>query len=556
MSGEVVLSAALRQNLLSLQRTQSNIDKVQNVLATGLKVASALDGPQAFFASQTLTNRANDLSRLLDGMGQSIQSIKQANTGVTSLSALIDQAESLATEAQGALANASGSATIVGNKVFKTSTEILAASNLAGNLTFTATDKDGDALTLTGATVAIANGDTIEQMIANINAIRDDEDNQVIQASLDANGFLKVSSVTGGEMRMTFANRNQAISLGFGDISTSEIIAGASNATPTHSVTVSSSPVLSSTAMYKGAGQIADRSSLLTAVTNSTNTALVSATNNANNRFLVGVNGTTYSIGTAVDTMTIQGLIDGINNHATLGTMINASFNDATGQIQIAAKSAEVTTFQIGAQNGAANGVTAMNLGFGTPGGVAIPGAGATNVSYENIAFGEGAGQLAQLQKDFNDVRNQIDELVRDSSYRGTNLLMGDTLTTYFNENRTSSMAVNGRRLDTSEQGLKIGEALFSSAQAVADSLTAVRNAKSVVRDFGSLLSNGLSVIQTREDFTKSTIENLEEGSDKLTLADQNEEGAKLLSLQTRQQLGVTALSLAAQSQQSVLRLF
>lgn len=555
MTGEVVLSAALRSNLLSLQRTQSNIDKVQNVLATGLKVASALDNPQSFFASQALKNRSSDLSRLLDGMGQSIQSIKQADQGVTSLSKLIDQAESLATEAQGALANASGSATITGNKVFKASAEIKSAMNIDGNITFEATDKNGEALTLTGATVAIATGETIEQMVANINAIRDDEDNQVIQASLDNDGYLKISSVNGGEIRMEFADRDQAIGLGFGNISTSEIINAASNATPTHSVTISSSPVLSSTALYKEAGKLADRSTLLTAVTNDENTSLVGVGNNANNRYTVGVNGTTYNIGTAAQGMTIQGLIDGINNHSTLGTMITASFDDATGEIKIAAKSAEVTTFQFGGTSGADNGFTALNLGFGTPGGVAAP-AGASAVSYENIAFGEGAGQLAQLQKDFNDVRTQIDELVRDSGYRGTNLLMGDTLTTYFNENRTSSMAVNGRKLDTSEQGLNIGEALFSSSQAVADSLNAVRNAKSVVRDFGSLLSNGLSVIQTREDFTKSTIDNLEAGSDKLTLADQNEEGAKLLALQTRQQLGVTALSLAAQAQQSVLRLF
>lgn len=552
MSGEVVLSSALRQNLLSLQRTQSNIDKVQNVLATGLKVSSALDGPQAFFASQTLTNRANDLTRLLDSMGQSIQSIKQANQGVTSLSALIDQAESLATEAQGALANNTGTASITGNKVFKASTEIKAAMNLDGALTLTAADKNGDAVVYANVgdnAITIANGETVEQVIANINAVRDENDAQVFSASLDNDGYLKISSLTGGEMRMTFADRDQAIGLGFGNVSTKEIIDAATTVAGTNSITVAATPTLSSTAMYKEAGKLADRSTLLSAVTNDENTALVTVSNAATNRFSVGVNGTTYDIGGAADAMTIQGLIDGINNHSTLGTMVSASFNDATGEIQIAAKSAEATTFQFGG-----TGVMTVNLGFGTPGGVGA--STGTNISYENIAFGQGAGQLAQLQKDFNDVRTQIDQLVKDSGYRGTNLLMGDTLTTYFNEDRTSSMAVNGRKLDTSEQGLNITEGLFTSAQAVADSLAAVRSAKSTVRDFGSLLSNGLSVIQTREDFTRSTIQNLEEGSDRLTLADQNEEGAKLLSLQTRQQLGVTALSLAAQSQQSVLRLF
>jgi hypothetical protein len=34
MISEIVLSAALRNNLLSLQKTQSSIDKVQQVLST------------------------------------------------------------------------------------------------------------------------------------------------------------------------------------------------------------------------------------------------------------------------------------------------------------------------------------------------------------------------------------------------------------------------------------------------------------------------------------------------------------------------------------------
>ena len=63
MTGEVVLSAALRSNLLSLQRTQTSIDKVQNVLSTGLKVSSALDNPQNFFASQSLKNRSHKTGR-------------------------------------------------------------------------------------------------------------------------------------------------------------------------------------------------------------------------------------------------------------------------------------------------------------------------------------------------------------------------------------------------------------------------------------------------------------------------------------------------------------
>ena len=48
----------------------------------------------------------------------------------------------------------------------------------------------------------------------------------------------------------------------------------------------------------------------------------------------------------------------------------------------------------------------------------------------------------------------------------------------------------------------------------------------------------------------------LEEGADKLTLADMNEESANILALQTRQNLATNALSLASQANQAILKLF
>ena len=51
-------------------------------------------------------------------------------------------------------------------------------------------------------------------------------------------------------------------------------------------------------------------------------------------------------------------------------------------------------------------------------------------------------------------------------------------------------------------------------------------------------------------------IDILEEGADKLTLADMNEASAEYLVLQTRQQLAVNSLSLASQSSGSILGLF
>ena len=96
---DVALTSAMRSNLLTLQSTQSGIDKVQGILATGRKVNSALDNPSSFFAAQSLNNRASDLGRLLDSMGQNISTIKQADKGVSSLTKLLDQADAIANQA-------------------------------------------------------------------------------------------------------------------------------------------------------------------------------------------------------------------------------------------------------------------------------------------------------------------------------------------------------------------------------------------------------------------------------------------------------------------------
>jgi flagellin len=99
MSKEVTLTAALRTNLLSLQGTQRLLDSTQLRLATGKKVNGALDNANAFFASQSLTNRANDLSRLLDGIGQGIQVLKAADEGIKTQTAFLEQMQAVAQEA-------------------------------------------------------------------------------------------------------------------------------------------------------------------------------------------------------------------------------------------------------------------------------------------------------------------------------------------------------------------------------------------------------------------------------------------------------------------------
>ena len=148
MTSDVVLTAALRNNLLSLQNTQSVIDIAQNRLSTGRKVNSALDNPQSFFASQALNNRAADLTRLLDTIGQSIQVIKAADNGVTALTKLVQQADSIAQSARDALASGQVEAKAVGERNLSAINNVAAVSGIQNGdtLVLSLTDSNGNAI--------------------------------------------------------------------------------------------------------------------------------------------------------------------------------------------------------------------------------------------------------------------------------------------------------------------------------------------------------------------------------------------------------------------------
>ncbi len=101
MADKVTLTAAVRTNLLTLQRTADLIGRTQTRLATGLEVNSALDDASAFFSSRALSNRANDLNVLKSDIDQAVSSITAAINGIDGITELVEQAKGLANSAKG-----------------------------------------------------------------------------------------------------------------------------------------------------------------------------------------------------------------------------------------------------------------------------------------------------------------------------------------------------------------------------------------------------------------------------------------------------------------------
>lgn len=98
---DISLTSGMRNNLLALQKTSSQLTTTQDRLSSGKKVNSALDNPTNYFAAQSHMERASDLNDRKDGMSEAIQVVKAADNGIKAITALINSAKGLASAAQG-----------------------------------------------------------------------------------------------------------------------------------------------------------------------------------------------------------------------------------------------------------------------------------------------------------------------------------------------------------------------------------------------------------------------------------------------------------------------
>jgi flagellin-like hook-associated protein FlgL len=187
MSG-IVLSASVRQNLLSLQSTADLLSTTQNRLATGNKVNSALDNPTNFFTAQSLNNRSSDINNLLDGIGNGVQVLQAANTGITSLQKLVDTAKSIANQVL---------QTTVGYSTKSTVSSAAALGGTSANLVDGVTIKNGDVLAIaatgggTATSVTFGANESLAQLNTalaanNLSASLDSSNKLVITTTNDA----------------------------------------------------------------------------------------------------------------------------------------------------------------------------------------------------------------------------------------------------------------------------------------------------------------------------------------------------------------------------------
>lgn len=158
----------------------------------------------------------------------------------------------------------------------------------------------------------------------------------------------------------------------------------------------------------------------------------------------------------------------------------------------------------------------------------------------------------------FNDLRNQVDNLANDSSFSGTNLIKGSpgNLSVTFSEDGISTFTVSGIASDSSGLSVIAAAGAWSTDSNIDLAINDLDSALSTLRSTASTFGTRASLISIRLDFVTNLIGALDEGAGKLVNADLNVESANLLTLQTRQQLGTVGLSIATASEQAILRLF
>ena len=508
-NNNIVLSSGVRQNLLSLQNTADLMGMTQNRLATGKKVNSALDNPTNYFTSQSLQNRAGDLNDLLDSIGQAQKTLDAVNQGLTSLTSLVQSAKSIAKQARQA--------------------------SLPGGTTYGAVSVGGTAQAETlgttgnGAAITVANSTTYS-------------------FDLNLNG--------GGATTVTYTSDGSA--------TYAEILAGLqasfASAATTEGFTAGTDIELVANAGGDGIRINALRADVDITIANNTGAGLTNGSGGALASTSLLDNLITAG-GASGNTLTVT---------ANGGTPQQITFGTGGGQIS--------TLAELNAALSGLTGITASATGTGnrtlafsvpsatTATSISLATTNAATATALGITQGTTTGvpttassdpTRTSLQADYNGILAQIDSLAKDSSYNGVNLLYGDNLKVVFNENGTSSLTISGVTFDSGGLGLStVSGTGFQSNANVDTTITALDTALGKLRTQSATYGSTLTVVQTRQDFTKNLITTLQTGADNLVLADTNLEGANMLALQTRQQLSTTALSLANQASQAVLRLF
>ena len=602
---KISLTASMRSNLLSLQNISRQVDSTQNKLSTGKKVNSAIDNPSSYYTARSLTNRASDLDALLDSMGQAVSTIKAATEALESATDFLEQAKAVATQAlESSLVKDIGETAKTYTKLDKSWFEQQVGANGAVVSTAdelkTAIASGKELICVYGKidfhneSITLADNQKLvgTEYFANINenALWRDSDGKHFSYlnfnnengvysksgiflgnnSLVSDLQIDIYDEAGENVAAVFAHyksgtvKNLTIN-SLGEASSKQnvgLMSRFGTITISGKVNINVADTKMGIGIYAYAGDIKIEN------------ANISINNNSGSNWGI-LAGEKASIETSEKNDieftncylgTLSGNLGG--NDIIIGSNDTLVFKSEKSFLNMDANIKNNITIKKGAK-------IYFNQSVGCPVQVELKedymwigsDSYSNNLDYENIFTSlteTGKAKVIDIkyyngisrdsERQYISIISQYDSLIKDAGYKGVNLLQEQDLKVTFNEGRTSWLDVMGK--DASSTALGLTTLKWNSKVDIEKSIEELTNAMNQIRSMSSELGSYYNIVLTRQDFTENLINVLEEGADKLTLADMNEESANMLALQTRQQLAINSLSLASQAAQGILRLF
>lgn len=494
---DIVLSSAVRDNLLSLKQTADLQSITQTRLATGLKVNTALDNPNSYFTAQSLNDRASDLSNLLDNMGQAVQTIRAADKGITSITKLVESAKAIA------------------NQALQTSSEYERKlfTSQYNDLLEQIEDMARDS-SYKGKNLLAGAGNELEVIF--------NEDS--------------TSNLTVNPVDFTDTSLDDGLNL-------DDLDAGGTG--------TSSFNLFSGTTSISLSGLQA--SSNLTDLADWATGNVVSITDSSGT--------TNLTVGTDITTVQdyVDALNDLNGVHATFDEATDSV--TITSGLDNALYISKDNTGGGAATDGGDTGGTTTTMTVSPLSSTATLVSSGGFQAGDTITITDGNGfEPASLEIDEETTVSDLVTFINnvkglDATFSGGSIsLIGEVSFDISSSNSDFNRTTLGST--TGIVSLTAAPSEFKSDTDIDRTLQAINAALDELRNAARSMGTALSTVEIRTDFTQNLINTLEVGAGHLTIADMNEEGANMLALQTRQQLSSTALSLANQADQSVLSLF
>lgn len=609
---DVSITSSMRSTLTSLQNTSKLLERSQTRLSTGKKVNSALDNPVNFFAAQSATQRASDLSSRKDGISEAIQGVLAANAGVTGITSLIESAKGLTQSARSSdrtgrnlLASQFNTiidqmSSIANDSQYKgknflggDTLQVLFNENGSSFINIAGFDASAAGLGLSAATVGTIDTTTAGQSAGSgsstaTTALHDATLNTTFGGNVIATGF--------------FFNQIAAVALTGSQVSGSNYTGMLAVGPQNLMINVAANPLYMSTGTtFSGLSAAAGNSGYYITAVYANGIAI--GTNGQGWVATGGGSGTgTMTFGVNSSAMTFNGLtgqtslaitydlvitahvdnsnVIGASNVFTYnmagtdiasGAMVDGMVSGATGAAFTGTAAGMEVFIQSGAVAGTGYIAATGTYSFISTGGLNLlvfTGAGApstaatTKISYNyNSGYSSFTGPIVAKKTDFTGISLAANQNITNVKIDGASAahfsLVSGATAGVLNVIQFSGGYEPAAGAKVSYDVITGGTTgTWESDTNISAAIDKLDLALSTLRTSSQTLGSTQNILDIRTNFTDSLAATLLKGADNLTLADMNEEGANLLMLQTRQSLGTSTLKMASDSAQSIMRLF